>query len=185
MSTNAFFTWLDNRDPRCRRLVLADLTSNDLQDYQHHVIVASSTPSIRRARERAVHYLWRYRSSLITDRLTLDPRSLSGWDNTPATTVHSAGPENATDRIPEQIHGPLLGWALRFVDDFAPDILAADQQWRFLRSRRPATNNRGTAIRDLRGIARRHRRRNRPLPGWNGHVNQVVLAQTLACSRQQ
>lgn len=30
-----------------------------------------------------------------------------------------------TPRIPEQVLGPLSAWSLRFVDDFAPDILAA------------------------------------------------------------
>jgi len=182
MSTNAFFTWLDSGGSRQHR-ALADLTTNDLENYQRRLIVTAATSSIRRKRQNAVHYLWRYRSSLLTDRLTINPRSLPGWD-TQGADAQSAGPENATERIPEQIHGPLLGWALRFVDDFAPDIVAADQQWRLLRSRRPANNPRGTAVQDLRALLDDHRRRGRPLPGWNSQVNQLVLAQTLACSRQ-
>ncbi|MFI6358169.1 hypothetical protein ACIBJF_37375 [Streptomyces sp. NPDC050743] len=37
---------------------------------------------------------------------------------------------NRTQRIPEDVMGPLFVWALRFIDHFAADICAADEQWR-------------------------------------------------------
>lgn len=37
--------------------------------------------------------------------------------------------ENRHERLPEQVMGPLIVWATRFVDVFAPDILAAAAQW--------------------------------------------------------
>ena len=39
--------------------------------------------------------------------------------------------ESAPDqRIPEEVLGPLFAWAMRFIDEFSADILAADRQWR-------------------------------------------------------
>ena len=64
---------------------------------------------------------------LHTDRLSLDPQRLQSWqiDNCqPPRRI-----ENATDRIPEEVISPLLVWALRWVNDFSDDILAARDEW--------------------------------------------------------
>ena len=71
----------------------------------------------------AVRMLWRYRARL-SDRLLTDPRLVDSW-----TGSRSRG-ENSTDRIPEPVLGPLITWAVRFVDQFASDILAAQQRQR-------------------------------------------------------
>jgi integrase len=45
--------------------------------------------------------------------------------------------ENRTKRIGEQTMQPLLRWAIRFLEDFSKDILAAWDEYRLLQSRRP------------------------------------------------
>jgi hypothetical protein len=46
----------------------------------------------------------------------------------------ATGGENATEPLSEQTLGPLLIWAMRVVDDFADDILAAWMQWRNIKA---------------------------------------------------
>ena len=184
----AFFRWLDDRawlddcDARSgrRRRTLAELTAKDLADYHRHLRATYPGRAARARHRSAVRYLYRYRQCLHTDRLLLDPRGVvDEWDEGGA----GYSPENATDRIPEAVHGPLLAWALRFVDDFAPDIIAADKRWRELRQRRPARRRR-QAPADLRAMLDEHLRTGRPLPGRDGKVNKYFLAHTLSCSRQ-
>lgn len=50
------------------------------------------------------------------------------WNGKPAAMVagcHAISSENLTPRIPEAVISAMLKWSLRYVDDFAPDILAA------------------------------------------------------------
>jgi hypothetical protein len=68
-----------------------------------------------------------FRAGLHTDRLSLDPQRLQSWqiDNCqPPRRI-----ENATERIPEEVISPLLVWALRWVNDFSDDIIAARDEW--------------------------------------------------------
>ena len=176
LGARVLFCWMDSQRPR----TLTDLTPVDLSDYHKHLIATKPSVSIRNRCRVAVRYLWRYRHCLPTDRLTFDPRSVDGWDEQLQTSQVS--PENATERIPERVLGPLLAWALRFIDDFGPDILAAEQQWRALRSSRP-TGIRGEAPKRLSALLDEHRRRARPLPGRDGQVNKDFLARLLGCSR--
>ncbi len=62
------------------------------------------------------------------DRLTQGGFRFSPWRGRPATLVAGCPPlgrENITPRMPEPVIAALLSWSLRYVDDFAPDILAA------------------------------------------------------------
>jgi hypothetical protein len=71
-------------------------------------------------------------------------------------------------------HRSLLAWSLRFISDFAPDILAADQQWHPLLRRpgqRPLGGSRTSAREDLRRFLDDYLARGRPLPGHQGRVN--------------
>lgn len=50
------------------------------------------------------------------------------WNGRPAAMVagcRAISSENLTPRIPEAVIGAILKWSLHYVDDFAPDILAA------------------------------------------------------------
>jgi integrase len=171
-----FYVWLQARKPG---RALAGLTEADLHDYQLHLLVTVANTQVRHDARRAVRLLWRYRDNLSTDRLPFDPRHIDGWSEPAAS-----GPaENATDRIPEPVLGPLITWALRFVDDFAPDVLAANQRWCELHdhSRRnpPGIN---TGIRHkLERLLDGHRERGEPLPGRKDQPNMNFLACLLGC----
>jgi len=62
------------------------------------------------------------------DRLTQGGFKFSPWRGRPATLVAGCPPlgrENLTPRMPEPVIAAMLRWSLRYIDDFAPDILAA------------------------------------------------------------
>jgi hypothetical protein len=127
-----FLTWLDTRPAapgRQTRPPLVELTARDLADYHKHLLGIRNAGTRENAR-RAVRLLWRYRHGL-TDPLPFDPRDLEDW----ASHRKQRPSENSTDRIPEPVLGPLIGWAMRFVDEFATDILAAEQALRDYQSR--------------------------------------------------
>ncbi|MEU7823026.1 hypothetical protein [Catellatospora sp. NPDC049133] len=163
-----FALWLDTRPGHP---LMADLTPADLEDYQRHLIAqfGSGPSGVRRRALCAVRLFWRHRHALTPDRLAFDPRDIDGWGETGTTAS-----ENITARIPEAVCGPLLAWALRFVDDFAPDILAAERQWRHLHHRvRRSAAEREQALRDLLDA---HMAECRPLPGRRGrpHINLIA-----------
>lgn len=66
--------------------------------------------------------LYLYRDHLNGDGLSFEP-----WHGRSPAQVAGLkyGSENLTPRIPEAIITPLLTWSLRYITDFAPDILAA------------------------------------------------------------
>lgn len=177
-----FFAWLDTRTPAPGRPLiptLAELTGADLEDFQRHLLAVLANPSARYSTRRAVRFLWRYRHNLDCDGLSFDPRHVDGWGE-----VDGRGrAENATDRIPEAVLGPMVAWSVRFIDDFAPDILAVDQHRRILRD--PARLGRpgvGTgAAAALRRLLDEHLAQRRPLPGHRGRPNMHHLAATLGC----
>jgi hypothetical protein len=90
--------------------------------YRKHLLQNGLSGTWRAALRRTVHKLWIYRRQL-RDHLSFDPSvALDGWHE--GDTKATRG-ENSTDRIPEQVLGPLLVWSLRYVQDFASDILRA------------------------------------------------------------
>ncbi|MGQ4406697.1 hypothetical protein ACN6K4_002119 [Streptomyces hayashii] len=111
--------------------------------------------------------LWRWWQYLGDDALRFDPRHLNGWGE----SKQARRGENATDRLPEEIHGPLLGWALRFIDDFAPDILAADRKWQESRSPRPTSKHHRNLEAKLADLVTEYVEASRPLPGHRGRPN--------------
>jgi hypothetical protein len=174
-----FFTWLDSSPDRSND-TLSALTPADLLNYQRHLRAVLPGSNSRSRARGAVRRFWRYRNTLISDRLSFDPRRIDGWGE-PNQTPNV---ENATDRIPEAVLGPLFAWARRFVDDFADDILAADERWR---QRRDADEGRmlpHQASAALQQMLQEHLLSRRPLPGYAGRPNLANLAVTIGCSRQ-
>ncbi|MGW0885768.1 hypothetical protein [Streptomyces sp. NPDC002671] len=176
----AFLTWLDKRwEPH--RIDLSSLTPDDLTAYRKHLNVLHPRSSDRRTLARGViRLLWRWRSHLDEHALSFDPLHLPEWGESKAPRRS----ENATDRLPEETMGPLLGWALRFVDEFAPDILAADAHWRAIRT---DTFRQPDDVADIglriRALMDEHIASGQPLPGYRGRPNVVHLARTLQCDR--
>ncbi len=169
-----FLKWVDAR-PEARFGPLASLTGADLLDYQDTLRRTVRSVSGRNKSRSSVRWLWRWRDHL-TDCLAFDPRHLQDCGE----PQNRMGRENRTQRIPEDVMGPLFVWALRFIDHFAPDICAADGQWRRQRWGMPV--NRADRVSPvstraaLEATLDTYLARNRPLPGWRGQPNLIRIA---------
>ena len=174
-----FTQWLGTRPERPGRL-LRELTTDDLAAYADHLTAVLASAASREVSEVAVRLLWRFRTMLPTDRLALDPLDADGWGNSKRRQA-----ENTTPRIPEHVMGPLLGWCLRFIDDFAPDIIAARAHWYEHRNTPRRTRLARTAVQSqLRATLDRYQNSGWPLPGHAGRVNYTALAAEIGCTPQ-
>ncbi|WP_327277699.1 hypothetical protein OG609_43015 [Streptomyces sp. NBC_01224] len=126
-----FLLWA-NRHGRTQ----AQITGEDLDDYHRHVVGLRLSVGATKGHRRAVRMLWAYRTRL-PDRLAQDPLRRTVWQAWVRAHSQRTG-KNLTDRIPEQVLGPLLTWALRWVDDFADDVLAARAENDTIDARPPA-----------------------------------------------
>ena len=174
-------TWLDARWP-ADRVELSAISPADLDRYNRHLLTLfPHRDGAREAARAAVRLLWRWRIHLGNDQLRFDPLQLDGWGEERT----QRGRENGTGRLPEDVLGPLLVWALRFIDDFAPDILEANRRWR---ESRAAGTGRVTSYRideRLQRLLDDHIAARRPLPGHQGKINISHLAATLKCHRRE
>ncbi|MFJ8111639.1 hypothetical protein [Streptomyces sp. NPDC096132] len=142
-----------------RQLALAELTGEDLDAYHSEVTgLRMSLSGVYRQR-RAVRLLWAYRSRL-ADRLGQDPLRRPLWQAWARANPRRYD-ENLTDRIPEHLTGPLLVWALRWVDDLADDVLAARAERDAIDARPPLHPD---PLAALRSVLDDFRRRGQPLP---------------------
>ncbi|MEU5046301.1 hypothetical protein [Streptomyces griseorubiginosus] len=142
-----------------RGLSLAQLTGEDLDAYHREVTgLRMSLSGVYRQR-RAVRLLWAYRSRL-ADRLVQDPLRRPLWQAWARANPRRYD-ENLTGRIPEHIMGPLLVWALRWVDDLADDVLAARTERDGIDARPPLHP---VPLVALRSVLDDFRRRGQPLP---------------------
>ncbi|MFE0023323.1 hypothetical protein [Amycolatopsis sp. NPDC059021] len=178
-----FLTWLLTDSASHRGTpgpAIATLAASDLVAYDQHLATRDITAAVRSRYRLAVGMLWRYRTHL-DDGLTVDPRYIAAWGKKPVTRI-----ENSTDRIPEPVLGPLLAWALRFVDEFAPDILAALRAREEYQHRLDLAEGAGIDIdqvsdrlADYLGdlLARRE-----PVPGFNGRPNTRFISAQVRCA---
>ncbi|MEU7306077.1 hypothetical protein [Streptomyces sp. NPDC007206] len=149
-----FLTWAHGRG-----LALSQVTGEDLDRYHGELTgLRLSVSGVLRHR-RAVRMLWAYRSRL-TDHLRQDPLRRPFWQAWTRANPRRYD-ENLTDRIPEHVMGPLLSWALRWVDDFADDVFAARAERDAIDTRPPLHPDRLVA---LQRVVDDYRRRGRPLP---------------------
>ena len=178
----AFLDWLDPQ-PYDR---FDSLTPDDLWQFQKHLQATVSSAGQRTNHRRSVRLLWTWREYLADDHLALDPERLE--DDWQEGNSRVRKRENANPRIPEQVISPLVVWSLRFVDVFADDILAAQDEWLALQKKtcRDSQNGHG-ARRRLAHLMRRYRTERRPLPGGTGGqhgINIRHLAREVECDRQ-
>ena len=113
------------------------ITESVLDDYLIHVGEQSIALDVKFRRIYEVRRLWGYRS-ILPERMRLP--ELPPWGGDPARELFGKAKrfrENRTRRIAEATMQSLLHWALRFVEDFADDILAAHAEYRRLKSRTP------------------------------------------------
>ncbi|MFE7277841.1 hypothetical protein [Streptomyces sp. NPDC057623] len=175
-----FLKWLDRRWPP-QRNELSELLPRDLDDYRKHLLARFPHNQSQRERSRGpLRLFWRWRRHLGEDALGFDPLHLDGWGESRA----ARSTENDTARLPEEVLGPLLVWALRFVDDFAPDILQADRQWHEARADRPARSTAHTHVgARLEKLLGEYVAAERPLPGYKGQPSISHLANIIGCNR--
>ncbi|WP_128977510.1 hypothetical protein [Streptomyces roseicoloratus] len=163
-NVKAFLVWAGEHGARSLR----ELGLDDFEAYDRHVTAQRYEGTTASAKRGAVRMLWIYRTKLTGDALSMDPQI--AFDASPAAgsrTTSAPATENATLRIPEEVLAPLLTWALRFVEDFADDILRAQQEWQDLRTQ---TRTRDGLIDGTMPFERftrvldRYRTEGRPLP---------------------
>ena len=148
---------------------LCAVTVEDLADYAVDVTRSKISATTATSRLAAVSLLWAFAPHLPPgDRIPMPPwQTESMRDYLPRTATAN---ENGTPPIHPAVMSPLLTWAMRFVDDFADDILAAWQEHQTL-SRRIRAHANPAASATLRELVEQHVAENRPLPGriHNGH----------------
>jgi hypothetical protein len=154
-----YAAWLASRG--IIRLAEVDVARHE--EWAAHV---ARLPAANRTRSRAlsaVSVLWGYAPHLPPgDRIPMPPWEAEGLrDYLPAEDGRN---ENATAPIHPAVMSPLLVWALRFTEDFAPDILAALAEQQRLRSRITPGHSADGAAR-LAALLDEHARAGTPLPG--------------------
>lgn len=183
-SVGYFLGWVDQR----QAAALSTLTLTDFEDFERRLASERISEGNRLKKRRAARLFWLCRAKLTTDRLTFDTAALLAEDGRAGRAGSRRGWENATDRIPEPVHAPLLVWALRWVDDFADDVLRACTEWSELYAQgRASRRRRGQPV--IRGVPGRlaavlsqYRAEGRPLPGYHGAVNRSHLTREVQCS---
>jgi integrase len=176
-----FLDWADTRGHD----TLASMTQQDFLAYQQWLLSTHLGPSQRGIHRRSARLFWVFGDGLHTDRLSLDPQRLESWQTD--TCKAPLRLENTTDRIPEEVISPLLVWALRWVNDFSEDILAARDEWWPLYinpdiTKRPRRTGYGKPVRmaELQRLLDDYRKARRPLPATqDGNVNRYFLARQL------
>ncbi len=163
---------------------ISQVTPADVERYERYLLATFRKPEYRAKHRKSVGYFWRYRQFLGDDALRFDPRAGESLAEHPQRRAA----DNATDRIPEQVHSRLLVWALRFVDDFSGDIIGAIQHWQQLkgpgRSRSAVGNGRNTGLaHEVRSYLDTFIGEKRPLPGHYGNPNMLAIARELSCCR--
>ena len=179
-----FFQWLSTRQVSA----LTDLTQADFDDFLAYIRTAPWSTAVRVDCMAAVQLFWAYRDLLPPEgRLPVAP-----WDGKKpgyVLTVNQSRPmENTTPRIQETVMQLLLVWAIRFIEDFADDIVAAHSEFQLLcnrhaRGRRKGLSrvlgHHGRAGRDLRQEVRQlfdaYEASGRPLPGRLDETGQLYL----------
>ena len=153
------------------------MTGADLEDYQRFLSTSLPNPGTRHRARSGVRKFWLWRSSLPSGGLRFDPLHVDGW-----SMPNARGSENATARIPEEVLGPLFVWAMRFIDDFSADILAADRHWR---TPLPPGGSHpyGELPVQLRAWLGERVAAGRPLPAWRGKASTTAVALELGRDR--
>jgi integrase len=192
-----FLGWVNQR----QAAALSELTPADFEEFGRRLASEQISEVNRLLKRRAARLFWLCGAKLTADRLTFDPAAFLAEDGRTERAGPKRGSENATDRIPELVHAPLLVWALRWVDDFADDVLHVYTEWSALHAYAQAGRKRGIppVAREiipqrLAAVLGQYRAEDRPLPGQcaalnrsysHGAVNVSHLAREVQCSHRQ
>jgi hypothetical protein len=163
-----FTEWLT----ACGRVRFGEVSLRDLDEYLAAVKDGGLTRDMQQDRLMAVVKLWAYQSLFDEgDRLPDAPP----WNGERLHQLLDGrrSRELTTPRIPPPAMNALLAWALRFVEDLAPDITAAVREDQRLADRTRPGQGRvgryrrqtGDVAKDLQRLVRAFSRLNIPLPG--------------------
>ncbi|MFE3206363.1 hypothetical protein [Embleya sp. NPDC059237] len=140
----SFLTWLDSREVAS----LGEITLPLLDDYLRDVADEEISLELKYRKLAEVRRLWAYRTVLPSSmRLPAAPP----WDGEDSRELFGrirGTMDNRTRRIAERTMQLLLLWSIRFVDDFADDILAAHAEHLDLHTQTPDTRRRYGITRD-------------------------------------
>lgn len=144
--------------------------------------LAGLRPVAAAALLKVVFDLHELRNDLITARLSFEP--WPGRNPFAVAGAKHAPRENRTPRIPEEIMTPLLAWSLRYVTDFAQDVLAARAELDRLTARRDRIVSQEAGLDPLERRVRQRRRltsylaalrrQGRGVPVWTGSYNRAA-----------
>ncbi|MGH3193066.1 MAG: hypothetical protein ACRDPY_34665 [Streptosporangiaceae bacterium] len=124
-SLTSFLLWLDVRGVAR----LADVGPADLDAYLANLLDAGLSRDTLGDRISGVRRLWAWRGHLPPDDRLPPAPPWHGRDAEELVGRKRPAGENRTPRIPAATMDRLLLWSLRFVEDFAPDILAIRDQY--------------------------------------------------------
>lgn len=157
---------------------LADVDAASHEEWAAHLARLPAANRTRGQALNAVSTLWGYAPHLPPgDRIPMPPWEAEGLrDYLPAEDGRN---ENATAPVHPAVMSPLLVWALRFTEDFAPDILAALAERQRLRSRIASRHNPDATAR-LAALLDEHARSGTPLPGETVHGRRSAACSYLA-----
>lgn len=174
--------WLDSHG----RPAIGQITPGHVDAFRKAQAARGISASWAAQLRQTVRELWVF-GDLLSERLPFDPRVVfDDWYDRPGRDRPT---ENRTGRIPEEVLGPLLGWALRWVEELSRDILATRREWECLFSRHwtRLRGHRGpgskTAAPEVEALFDRYRQAGRPLPGGPVGVNISHLSREAAASR--
>jgi integrase len=142
----AFLLWLHGR----RIARLDQVTGEDLDAYLRDVLAAGRGVGLMADRVNEVRRLWAHRALLPAGDRLPDAPPWQGTDTAALVGRRVAAPENRTPRIQPATMNRLLAWALRFVEVFADDVLAARAEHATLSQRNPRARKRGESPRSAR-----------------------------------
>lgn len=167
--------------------LLGELAAADLEAYRDHIEAQRIGQNAREEKRRAVRSLWLYRAKLHSDTLTLDPGVVWGLPYARRSSSTGAG-ENATERIPEQVLNLMVGWALRFTEQFADDILRLAREkeeldWETQKQQFGTSLPRPQAGARLTALLDRYRAEGRMLPGQTEAFARRFGSSRDACGR--
>jgi integrase len=177
-----FTQWLTDRSIT----TLAGVTASDLDSYAAHINASTLSHHKRQQHLAAVVRAWNLRH-LMPQEGRLPAAAPWGGDR----TRDIVGPgqifdENRTPRIHPATMTGLLSWCLRFIEEFADDIIAAFDEYKTLSARTPRERLRqgeqmsarrppGSLTYLVSDLLADYRARGIPLPGRLGPDGQIIV----------
>lgn len=162
----AFLNFLEGHGVR----QLSDVTEADYEAFAEHLMGDVPSLAMREDRVEAVRRLWRCRRLLPAGDALPDAPPWAGDQTQDIVGSRPAHFENERERIDELTMRPLLLWALRWVDVFATDVLAAWREYMQLVSRQESDRFQDQGFSSVASRARAYveqlQQAGESLPGW-------------------